>query len=146
MRGAIVQRMVSGGVELIIGVVQDPLFGPLIMFGSGGTSVEVFGDRTFRILPLTDVDAHELVRSIRGAPLLFGHRGAPPADVGAVETTLLRVAMLAADIPQVAEMDLNPVIASPSGAVVVDAKVRLIPWQERPWLSVRHLRPAGRSS
>ena len=143
VRGAVVQRMVSGGVELIIGVVQDPLFGPLIMFGSGGTSVEVFGDRTFRILPLTDVDAHELVRSIRGAPLLFGHRGAPPADVAAVETTLLRVAMLAADIPQVAEMDLNPVIASPAGAVVVDAKVRLMPWQDRPWLSVRHLRPAG---
>ncbi|HXA29451.1 MAG TPA: GNAT family N-acetyltransferase [Candidatus Angelobacter sp.] len=146
MHGAIVQHMVSGGVELIMGVVQDPLFGPLIMFGSGGTSVEVFGDRSFRILPLTDIDAHELVRSIRGAPLLFGHRGMPAADVGAVETTLLRVAMLAADIPQVAEMDLNPVIASPSGAVVVDAKVRLMPWQERPWLAVRRLRPAGRSS
>jgi acyl-CoA synthetase (NDP forming)/GNAT superfamily N-acetyltransferase len=143
MHGAIVQRMVPGGVELIIGVVQDRLFGPLIMFGSGGTSVEVFGDRAFRILPLTDLDAHELVESIHGAPLLHGHRGAPPVDVVAIENALLRVARLAADLPEVAEMDLNPVIASPDGAVVVDAKVRLAPWQERPWLSVRHLRSAG---
>ncbi|HEV7679812.1 MAG TPA: bifunctional GNAT family N-acetyltransferase/acetate--CoA ligase family protein [Candidatus Dormibacteraeota bacterium] len=142
MHSAIVQHMVPGGVELIIGVVQDPLFGPLIMFGSGGTAVEVFGDRAFRILPLTDVDAHELVESIRGAPLLHGHRGAPPVDIAAVEDALLRVAQLAADIPEVAEMDLNPVISSPSGAVVVDAKVRVMPWQDRPWLSVRHLRRA----
>lgn len=110
------------------------------MFGSGGTAVEVFAGRVFRILPLTDLDVHEMVQSIRGAPLLRGHRGAPPVDVPAVEDVLLRVAQLAADIPQIAEMDLNPVIASPSGAVVVDARVRVAPWRDRPWLSVRHLR------
>jgi acetyl coenzyme A synthetase (ADP forming)-like protein len=140
MHGAVVQRMVQPGVELIIGLVQDPLFGPLIMFGSGGTAVEVFGDRTFRILPLTDLDAREMVDSIRGAALLRGYRGAPAADVAAIEDILLRIAQLAADLPQVAEIDLNPVIASATAAVVVDAKVRVAPWQDKPWLGVRHLR------
>ena len=123
MEGAIVQSMHSG-VELIAGVVSDPLFGPVVMFGSGGTAVELFGDRVLRILPLTDQDAHEMVRSIRGAPLLFGHRGAPPCDVDAVEDVLLRVARFADEVPQLAEMDLNPLIASPSGAVAVDVRIR----------------------
>ncbi|MER3452943.1 MAG: GNAT family N-acetyltransferase, partial [Acidimicrobiia bacterium] len=103
MGGAVVQRMVEAGVETIVGVVQDPAFGPLVMFGSGGIAVELFGDRAFRILPLTDLDAAELVRSTKGSPLLFGYRGAPPADVDALCELLLRVARLADDLPELAE-------------------------------------------
>jgi acetyl coenzyme A synthetase (ADP forming)-like protein len=136
---AIVQPMVRG-VELIAGVVSDPMFGPVVMFGSGGTAVELFGDRALRILPLTDLDAHEMVRSIRGAPLLFGHRGAPACDVAAVEDVLLRVARLADEVPQVAEMDLNPLIASPTGAVAIDVRIRLVPWSRQAEKDVRRLR------
>ncbi len=139
MEGAIVQSMLRG-VELITGVVSDPLFGPVVMFGSGGTAVELFGDRVLRILPLTDQDAHEMVRSIRGAPLLFGHRGAPLCDVHAVEDVLLRVARLADEVPQLAEMDLNPLIASPNGAVAVDVRIRLAPWRQHAETEVRRLR------
>ena len=139
MEGAIVQQMLRG-VELIAGVITDPLFGPVVMFGSGGTAVELFGDRVLRILPMTDQDAHEMVRSIRGAPLLFGHRGAPPCDVSAVEDVLLRVARLAEQVPQLAEMDLNPVIASPLGAVAVDVRIRLMPWRRHAETEVRRLR------
>ena len=139
MEGAIVQPMLRG-VELIAGVVTDPSFGPVVMFGSGGTAVELFGDRALRILPLTDLDAHEMVRSIRGAPLLLGHRGAPACDVPAVEDVLLRVARLADEVPQVAEMDLNPLIASPRGAVAVDVRIRVAPWRRRAEQDVRRLR------
>ena len=139
MEGAIVQQMLRG-VELIAGVITDPLFGPVVMFGSGGTAVELFGDRVLRILPMTDQDAHEMVRSIRGAPLLFGHRGTPPCDVTAVEDVLLRVARLAEEIPQLAEMDLNPVIASPHGAVALDVRIRLMPWRRHAETEVRRLR------
>jgi acetate---CoA ligase (ADP-forming) len=127
MGGAIVQAMVPPGVETIVGIVHDPSFGPLVMFGTGGTAVELFGDRSFRILPLTDLDAAELVRSVKGSPLLFGYRGAPEVDVAALEDLLMRVAKLAEDIPEIAEMDLNPVIAWPGGVAAVDAKIRLAP-------------------
>jgi acetyl coenzyme A synthetase (ADP forming)-like protein len=139
MDSAIVQRMVRG-VEVIAGLISDPLFGPVVMFGSGGTAVELFADRVLRILPLTDSDAHEMVRSIRGAPLLFGHRGATPSDVAAVEDVLLRIARLADDIPQVAEMDINPLIATPAGAFAVDARIRLMPWRRHVEAEVRRLR------
>ena len=139
MEGGIVQSM-HRGVELITGVVTDPLFGPVVMFGSGGTAVELFGDRVLRILPLTDQDAHEMVRSIRGAPLLFGHRGAPACDVAAVEDVLLRVARFADEVPQLSEMDLNPLIASPRGAVAVDVRIRLAPWRHHAETEVRRLR------
>jgi acyl-CoA synthetase (NDP forming) len=125
MGGAIVQAMTPPGVETIVGVVHDPSFGPLLMFGTGGTAVELFGDRSFRILPLTDLDAAELIRSVKGSPLLFGYRGSPEMDAAALQDLLLRVARLAEDIPEIAEMDLNPVIVWPGGAVAVDAKIRL---------------------
>ena len=137
---AVVQAMADAGPEVIVGVVQDPSFGPLVMFGSGGTAVELLGDRVFRVLPLTDIDAYELVRSTRGSPLLFGYRGAPPADVASLEDLVLRVGRLVDDIPEIAELDLNPVIVSPNGAVAVDAKVRLAPWVPRPELALRRLR------
>src|SRR5207244_11850495 len=140
MGGAVVQAMADAGPEVIVGVVQDPSFGPLVMFGSGGTAVELLGDRAFRVLPLTDLDAYELVRSTRGSPLLFGYRGAPPADVASLEDLVLRVGRLVDDIPEIAELDLNPVIVSPDGAVAVGAKVRRAPWVPRPELALRRLR------
>ncbi len=139
MQGAVVQPMLRG-VETIAGVISDPFFGPVLMFGSGGTEGELFGDRVLRILPLTDQDAHEMVRSIRGAPLLLGHRGAPACDLMAVEDVLLRVARLADEVPQLAEMDLNPLMATPQGARAVDVRIRLEPWRRHAESEVRRLR------
>jgi acyl-CoA synthetase (NDP forming)/GNAT superfamily N-acetyltransferase len=123
--GALVQRMISGGTEVIIGVVQEPVFGPLIVFGLGGVSTDVLNDHAARLAPLTSTDADDLIYSLRAAPLLLGHRGQPPADVAALRDTLLRVSRLADDLPQVAELDLNPVIARPDGVVAVDARIRV---------------------
>ncbi len=127
MGGGIVQVMVPGGVETIVGVVHVRSFGPVVMFGLGGVAAELLKDRTVRILPLTDLDAHDLVRSLRGSPLLFGYRGAPPAAVPALEELLLRVGHLADEFPEIAELDANPVIVSESAAVAVDVKIRLAP-------------------
>jgi acyl-CoA synthetase (NDP forming) len=127
MSGAVVQPMVAPGVETIVGVTHDPSFGPLVLFGLGGTTAELLGDRTLRILPLTDADAAEVVRSLRGSPLLFGYRGRPTVDVEALENLLLRVGRLAEDVPEVAEMDLNPVVVTAAGVVAVDVKVRVAP-------------------
>ena len=140
MGGALVQPMVAGGVETIVGVTQDPSFGPLILFGIGGVAVELLHDRAFRILPLTDRDAEELVRGLRTSPLLFGYRGAPPANTRALEDFLLRVARFAEQVPELAELDLNPVLVSPEGVTAVDVKLRLEPHTPRPELAVRHLR------
>jgi acyl-CoA synthetase (NDP forming)/RimJ/RimL family protein N-acetyltransferase len=127
----LVQPMIAGGVEVLIGVVQEPVFGPLVVFGLGGVATEVLGDHAARLTPLTDADADELIRSRHAAPLLLGHRGTPPADVGALAGTLLRVSRLADDLPEVAELDLNPVIARPDGAHAVDARVRVSPAESR---------------
>ncbi len=131
MGGAHVQRQLPEGVETIVGVIHDPSFGPLIMLGMGGVSVELQSDRAFRILPLTDRDAHELVRAPRAAPLLFGYRGSPPCRTEALEELLLRIAQLAAEVPEIAELDLNPVIVGPEGVAAVDVKVRLEPYAKR---------------
>ena len=129
MSAAIIQPMVTGGTEVIIGVVQEPVFGPLVVFGLGGVATEVLGDRSARLTPLTDCDAAALIRSVRAAPLLLGHRGTPAADLAALQDILMRVSRLADDLQQVAELDLNPVIARPDGAHVVDTRVRVIPAQ-----------------
>jgi acyl-CoA synthetase (NDP forming) len=121
----IVQPLVRGGVELLIGAVEDPVFGPLVALGPGGTLAELIGDAGFRLAPLTDVDADELVRTGKAGRLLSGFRGAAPADAAAVSDLLLRIGRLADDLPQLAELDLNPVIAGPEGCVVVDARVRV---------------------
>ncbi len=139
MTGALVQQMAAPGVETIVGVVQDPLFGPLLMFGMGGTATELLGDRSFRILPVTDVDADELVRSLRSSPLLFGYRGAPMADVAALQDLLHRVAHLAGEVPEMAELDINPVIVSPNGAVAVDARILARPVPAGPPPDLRRL-------
>jgi acyl-CoA synthetase (NDP forming)/GNAT superfamily N-acetyltransferase len=123
--GVLVQPMISGGTEVIIGVVQEPVFGPLVVFGLGGVATEVLGDHAARLAPLTTADADDLIHSIRAAPLLLGHRGQPPADVAALRGALLRISRLADDLPQVAELDLNPVIARPDGVTAVDARIRV---------------------
>jgi acetyl coenzyme A synthetase (ADP forming)-like protein len=127
MSGAVVQRMAEPGVETIIGVVFDPLFGPLVMFGLGGIATELLHDQSFRILPVTDVDAAELVRSLRASPLLFGYRGAPPAATDHLEDVLQRVGRLAGLSPHIAELDLNPVIVSATAAQIADARIRITP-------------------
>ena len=117
--------MITGGTELIIGVVQEPVFGPLVVFGLGGVATEVLGDHAARLAPLTDTDADDLIHAIRAAPLLLGHRGQPAADLGAISDTLLRISRLADALPQVTELDLNPVIARPDGVFAVDARIRV---------------------
>ena len=125
----LVQRYLRGGAELLAGVVQDPVFGPLVAFGPGGVMAELIGDAGFRIAPLTDVDAEELVLGGKAGRLVRGYRGTPPADAAALVDLVQRLARLAEDLPEVAELDLNPVIALPDGCVAVDARVRV---QARP--------------
>jgi acetyl coenzyme A synthetase (ADP forming)-like protein len=121
----IVQPYLRGGAELLAGVVQDPVFGPLVAFGPGGVLAELIGDAAFRIAPLTDVDAEELVLGGKAGRLVRGFRGAPPADTAALVDLVHRLARLAEDLPEAAELDLNPVIALPTGCVAVDARVRV---------------------
>ena len=118
------QRMITGGVETVIGMTVDPSFGPLIMFGLGGIYVEVMKDVTFRVNPLTDQGAQEMIRSLRSFPLLNGFRGAPPVHLATLEETLLRVSQLIKDFDCFAEIDINPFIASPDkdSCAAVDAR------------------------
>jgi len=127
--GVLVQPMLTGGVEVLVGVVQEPVFGPLVVFGLGGVATEVLGDHAARLTPLTDTDADELIHGVHAAPLLFGHRGTPPMDTAALTDVLLRVSRLADDLHEVAELDLNPVIATQSGVLAVDARIRVVPAQ-----------------
>jgi acyl-CoA synthetase (NDP forming) len=117
--------MVPGGVEMLVGVTHDRLFGPVVACGAGGTAVELMRDVSVRIAPLTDLDASEMLRSLVSFPLLDGFRGAPKMDVAALEEMLLRVSALAEAHPEIMDMDCNPVMALPKGTVVVDARVRV---------------------
>jgi acetyl coenzyme A synthetase (ADP forming)-like protein len=124
-RPVLVQPMIRGGAELLAGVVQDPVFGPLVAFGPGGVLAELIGEASFRIAPLTDVDAAELVTTGKAGRLVAGFRGAPAADDAALVDLVLRLARLAEELGEVAELDLNPVIALPEGCMAVDARVRV---------------------
>jgi acetate---CoA ligase (ADP-forming) len=121
----LVQPMVRDGAELLAGLVQDPVFGPLVAFGPGGVLAELIGDAAFRMAPMTDIDAEELVTGGKAGRLVRGFRGAPPADAGALADLVRRLARLGEDLPAVAELDLNPVLARPDGYVAVDARVRI---------------------
>jgi len=127
--GVLVQQYVEGGHEVLIGMTEDPNFGPLIVFGLGGVFVELIGDVAFRIHPLTDLDAIEMIGEVKSAQLLAGYRGGPAGDVAAVREALLRVSALVADIPEIIEMDMNPVkVDKPGrGLSVVDARIRVRP-------------------
>ena len=123
LTGLLVQRMVSGGRETIVGMSRDPSFGPLLMFGLGGIYVEAIKDVVFRVAPIMPLDAHDMVRSIRGVALLDGIRGAPPIDFAALTDVLLRVSQLAIDHPEIVELDVNPLLAFSKGVKAVDARV-----------------------
>ena len=127
----LVQPMLEGGVEVMIGVAQEPVFGPLVVFGSGGPATEVHGDHVTRLTPLTDTDAEEMIHAVHATPLLAGDQGTPPADTAALADALLRVSRLADDLPEVGELDLNPVIARPDGVWCVDVRVRISPAEPR---------------
>jgi acetyl coenzyme A synthetase (ADP forming)-like protein len=123
----LVQPMLRGGAELLAGLVQDPVFGPLVAFGPGGVLAELIGEASFRIAPLTDIDAEELVQGGKAGRLVRGFRGAPAADADALVDLVHRLAQLGEDLPAVAELDLNPVMAMPDGCVAVDARARVQP-------------------
>jgi acetyl coenzyme A synthetase (ADP forming)-like protein len=125
LEGFSVQQMVEGGVEMLVGVFHDKLFGPVVMCGAGGTAVELVKDVSVRITPLTDVDATEMIRSLKTFPLLDGYRGAPKADIAALEDLVLRVSAMVENHPEIAEMDCNPVMVLGTGAVIVDARIRV---------------------
>jgi acyl-CoA synthetase (NDP forming) len=119
--------MVPPGVACVAGSTEDPLFGPVVWFGVGGVASELFDDTAYRAAPLTDVDAAEMVRTVRAAPLLLGHRGSAPVDLAALEDLLLRVSTLADALPEVAELELQPVLAAAAGRTVLVASARLSP-------------------
>ncbi|WNZ06629.1 GNAT family N-acetyltransferase [Streptomyces sp. 11x1] len=127
LAGVVVQPLAPRGTELFAGVVQDEVFGPLVLFGLGGTATEVLGDHAARLAPLTDHDVHDLITAPRCAPLLFGARGSGPVDLERLERLLLGLSRMAADLPQLAEADFNPVLATSAGVSVLDARVRLLP-------------------
>ncbi|MDQ2923539.1 MAG: GNAT family N-acetyltransferase [Candidatus Dormibacteraeota bacterium] len=125
VQGYHVQPIVSEGVEILVGVVQDQHFGPVLACGAGGTATELLKDVSVRITPITRGDASRMVRSLKTFPQLDGYRGAPKSDVGALEDVLLRVSALVEAQPEIVEMDLNPLIVHPHGATAVDARIRL---------------------
>jgi len=129
VEGVLIQEMVTGGHEVLVGMTEDPLFGPLIVFGMGGVLVELVGDVSFRITPVTDLEAAAMVREIKSAKLLEGYRSYPAGDIQAVEEVILRVSALADALPEIREMDLNPVmvLAPGEGAKAVDARIRVTP-------------------
>jgi acetyl coenzyme A synthetase (ADP forming)-like protein len=140
LEGYVVQSMASGGLELLAGVTTDPGFGPLVIFGAGGTAAELLRDRIVRPAPLTSVDPGEMVRALRISPLLDGYRGVAKIDHAPIEALLVRLGQLVDAVPEIQEIDLNPIIATPSGLNVVDLRVRVVPCVSHPELSVRRLR------
>jgi len=135
--GFVVQRMVESGVEMILGVVHDPQFGPVVACGAGGTQVELLRDVAVRLTPISKPEASEMVRSLKTFPLLTGFRGRPVLDVSALEDALLRLSALVDDIPQIRELDCNPFVVNEHGGIILDARVRVTAIQPRPLLGVR---------
>jgi acetyl coenzyme A synthetase (ADP forming)-like protein len=125
IEGMLVQRMVCGGRETIVGISRDSAFGPLVMFGLGGIYVEALGDVRFRVAPIGPLDAHDMLHGIRGVAILEGVRGAPPVDFAALGDALQRVSQLAVDFPEIVELDINPLLAFPTGVTAVDARILL---------------------
>jgi acyl-CoA synthetase (NDP forming) len=137
--GVLVQKQVGEPVELVAGIAHDPQFGSVVLLGLGGVQTDLLGDRALRLVPLTDLDAGRMWRDLRAAPLLTGYRGAPPVDTAALEDLLLRLGRLAEDFPEIAELDLNPLLAGPDRVLAVDAKLRLAPVGAEPDPLLRRL-------
>src|SRR5919106_4849257 len=121
--GVQVQQMVTGGNEVIVGIIRDPAFGPVVMFGLGGVFVETLQDTTFRLAPTTREESQRMLDDIRGAAILRGVRGFPEVDREALSALIVNVSQLASDFPEIVEVDLNPVMASASGVIAVDARL-----------------------
>lgn len=135
--GFLVQRMAERGVEMLVGVVHDPQFGPVVACGAGGVQVELLRDVSIRLTPLSREDAAEMIMSLKTYPLLTGFRGSVPCDVAALEDGLLRVSTMIEDVPQIAELDCNPFVVHEHGAVILDARVRVQAAAPRPLIGVR---------
>lgn len=127
LEGVIIQEMVKGSREMVCGIATDPQYGPQLMFGLGGVFIEVMKDVTFRIAPITDVDAHEMVRSVKAYKLLQGARGTTPAQIDQIESTLLRLSQLVSDFAFIDELDINPLIISEKNgeAIAVDGRIKV---------------------
>jgi acyl-CoA synthetase (NDP forming) len=125
IQGVSVQRMAKPGIEVIVGASKDPQFGPVIMFGLGGIFVEVLKDVSFRIIPLGQKDALEMIEELKGYPLLKGYRGKEPADIPALTAIILKISGVMEEHPEIKELEINPVLAYPKGALAVDARVIL---------------------
>jgi acyl-CoA synthetase (NDP forming) len=123
--GVSVQTMAPPGVEVIVGMSKDAQFGPVLMFGLGGILVEVLKDVSFRIVPVTERDAREMIKEIKGYPVLQGYRGQKPASIPALEQLIVNVSRFVEENPQIKELDLNPIFAYPDKAVAVDARIIL---------------------
>ncbi|HEU4871263.1 MAG TPA: acetate--CoA ligase family protein, partial [Pyrinomonadaceae bacterium] len=135
--GFVVQQMAKPGVEMLVGVVHDPQFGPVVACGAGGVQVELLKDVSVRLTPLSNEDASEMIRELKTYPLLTGFRGSVPCDVAALEEGLLRVSAMVEDIPQIAELDCNPFVVHENGATILDARIRVTPVAPRPLVGVR---------
>ena len=142
-RDLVVQAMAPPGVACVLRSVEDPLYGPVVSFGLGGDATDLLGDWAHRIPPLTTGDVHDLIRSVRAAPKLFGHRGSRAVDVPALEDVAARVSCLADDVPEIAELELNPVVVAEQGAHVLGAVVRLSPVVPRADAVRRELNPGS---
>jgi len=125
--GVIVQEFAPAGVEVIVGSMKDPQFGPALMFGLGGIFVEILKDVSFRVAPITEYDAKEMITEIKGYPLLTGARGKEPCDIDALVSILLQVSKLVMEHPEINQLDLNPIFSYPKGAKCVDARIILEP-------------------
>jgi len=123
--GLVVQPMAAPGVATVVGASQDPLFGPVVSFGVGGVSVDLYGDLAYGAPPLTDREASRMVRSVTASPLLFGYRGAEPVHVHALEDLILRVSRLADDLPEITDLELNPVLVAARGLAVLGAEAQV---------------------
>jgi acetyl coenzyme A synthetase (ADP forming)-like protein len=135
--GFLVQRMAESGAEMLVGVVHDPQFGPVVACGAGGVQVELLRDVSVRLTPLSSEDATEMIRGLKTYPLLNGFRGGPVCDVAALEEGLLRVSAMVEDLPQIAELDCNPFVVNEQGAVILDARARVTAVEPRPLMGVR---------
>ncbi len=143
VEGFLVQPLVTGGVEMLVGSTTDPQFGPVVVCGLGGTSAEVHHDIAVRLTPLTDLGASTMIRELRMLPLLEGYRGAPACDIAALEELVLRVAAMVQTHPQIVDLDCNPVSVSPERIVILDARVRVAAAPEPvPWPSLNAIPPS----
>lgn len=136
-QGFVIQQMAKRGVEMLVGVVHDPQFGPVVACGAGGVQVELLKDVSVRLTPLSNEDAAEMIRELKTYPLLRGFRGSVPCDVAALEDGLLRVSAMVEDLPQIAELDCNPFVVHDTGATILDARIRVTSAEPRPLLGVR---------